>query len=274
MPRKGYRKMYKIRDLDVRLSLRYGGEEIKIEGGGRVGHLEAGQSALLEVSFPRDREIWPVRVDGQKNVVHARDDSEVEGMFLCRTAIRVKESQVSHVTHTQYPDNHVRLLRRIGPGVIELWEVALVSQDGSFWVTAQRTYSIAVARDEAGTFSCPQFAERWPQLVSFLAELLEGEELPILATVTANITTDTSNLGANEGIVLWWNAAQQMGAIATAKGNARVHWSQIVAANSSRRYLTPDQRVIFDHLRRPKTDPGSRPTGFKKEAVGVKPIAS
>jgi cold shock CspA family protein len=266
--------MYMIRDLKVSLSIRFGGEELKIGGGGHVGYLEAGQSALLEIAFPAGYEVWPVRVDGQKNIVMARDESEAEGVVLCRTAIRLKESQTSGVAHTQYPDNHVRLLRRMGPGVIELWEVALVSQDGSFWVTAQKTYSIAVARDEAGTFSCPQFAERWPQLVSFLAELLEGEELPILATVTANITTDTSNLGANEGIVLWWNAAQQMGAIATAKGNARVHWSQIVAANGSRRYLTPDQRVIFDHLRRPKTDPGSRPTGFKKEAVGVKPIAS
>jgi cold shock CspA family protein len=266
--------MYMIRDLKVSLSIRFGGEELKIEGGGKVGYLEAGQSALLEISFPTDHEIWPIRVDGQKNVVHARDDSEVEGMFLCRTAIRVKESQVSHVTHTQYPDNHVRLLRRIGPGVVELWEIALVSQDGVFWVTAQKTYSIDVARDEAGNFVCSQFEGKWPQLVSFLSELLAGEELPTLATVTTDVTTDVSVLGANEGVVLWWNAAQQMGAIATAKGNARVHWSQIVAANGSRRYLTPDQRVIFDHLRRPKTDPGSRPTGFKKEAVGVKPIAS
>lgn len=274
MPRKGYRKMYKIRDLGVSLSIRYGGGEVKIEGGGKVGYLEAGQSALLEIAFPSDREIWPVRVDGQKNVVKARDDSEVEGVVLCRTAIRLKESQTSGVAHTQYPDNHVRLLRRMGPGVIELWEIALVSQDGSFWVTAQKTYSIAVARDEAGNFVCPQFEERWPQLVSFLSELLEGEELPVLATVAADITTDTSGLGANEGFVLWWNAAQQMGAINTAKGAARVHWSQIVAQNGARRFLVSGQRVVFDHLRRPKTEAGGRPTGFKKEAVGVKPIAS
>jgi cold shock CspA family protein len=264
----------RIRDLDVRLSLRYGGEEIKIEGGGRVGHLEAGQSSLLEIAFPSDREIWPIRVDGQKNVVMARDESEAENVVLCRTAINIKKSSQSGVAHTQYPDNHVRLLRRIGPGVIELWEIALVSQDGVFWVTAQKTYSIAVGLDENEEFYCPQFEERWPQLVSFLAELLEGEELPVLATVAADITTDTSGLGANEGFVLWWNAAQQMGAINTAKGAARVHWSQIVAQNGARRFLVSGQRVVFDHLRRPKTEAGGRPTGFKKEAVGVKPIAS
>lgn len=266
--------MYQIRDLGVSLSIRCGGEELKIEGGGKVGYLEAGQSALLEILFSSDREVWPVRVDGQKNVVMARNDSEAENVVLCRTAINIKESSQSGVAHTQYPDNHVRLLRRIGPGTVELWEIALVSQDGSFWVTAQKTYSIAVGLDENEEFYCPQFEERWPQLVSFLTELLASTELPYLSYTVVKPEDKTSDLRANEGIVLWWNAAQQMGAIATAKGVARVHWSQIVAQNGSRRFLVPDQRVVFDHLRRPKTDPGSRPTGFKKEAVGVKSIAS
>jgi len=265
--------MYRIRDLGVNLVLRYGGDEVKIEGGGHVGYLEAGQSALLEILFSSDREIWPVRVDGQKNIVPARNDSEMEDVVLCRTAINIKESQ-SGVAHTQYPDNHVRLLRRVDAGVVELWEVALVSQDGSFWVTAQKTYSIAVGLDENEEFYCPQFEERWPQLVSFLSELLAGEELPALANSAADAAADTSDLGPNKGTVLWWNSAQQMGVIATMKGNARVHWSQIVAQNGSRRFLVAGQRVVFHHLRRPKTNPGSRPTGFKKEAIGVKPITS
>jgi len=266
--------MYKIRDLGVKLVLHFGGEKQKIEGGGRVGYLEAGQSALLEIAFPSDREVWPVwpvRVDGQKNIMHAHDDSEVESVILCRTAIRLKESQ-SGVAHTQYPDNHVRLLRRVGPSAVELWEIALVSQNGVFWVTTQKTYSIAVGIDESGEFVCPQFAERWPQLVSFLSELFEDEELPVIADDP--IVETPATLTENQGIVLWWNAAQQMGAIATAKGNARVHWSQIVAQNGSRRFLTPSQQVVFDHLRKPKVAPDGRPTEFNKEAVGVKPIAS
>ena len=264
--------MYQFRGLpEVSLALRVDGEEAPIAAGGKVGWLVAGKSALLTIRM-RSAQIWPIAVDGKKDIVLRRDKSDDPDVQIYPTSIAIKESQVSGVAHTEYPDNHVRVLRHTDGGNVEMWEIALVSQDGLFWITVQKTYDIACGRDASGQFFCPTFAEKWPQLVELLAKLLTDIDLPVGVAPQPGIRPLISGLKSNEGIVLWYNLAQQMGAIATNQGQARVHWSQIIAIEGELRRLTAGAKVRFRDLLRPKQLKFGRKTSFRWEAVDVRPV--
>ena len=262
--------MYKLEWLGICLELKGKDEDdIPITEDGRVGYLEAGYSVTLTVLVDGPN-TWVVEVDGKKNVTvrHPLADAPA-GTYP--TKIHLHESETSASAYTQYPANHVRLLRYIDDGVVEMWEVALISQDGCFWATSQKTYDIACGRSEIGEFLCPRFEQKWPQLVEVLERLLEGKEL---SHEIARFKEKPVSKGPTNriGSVVWWNYAQQLGAIATGRGQVRVHWSQIIAPNSNRRGLTAGQKVSIRAIREIVVSPGMRPSGFKHEAIGVKPI--
>jgi len=265
--------MYQLRNIpEVSISMRMKGEEVRILAGGRVGWLEAGVSVQLIIWVPADSAIWAIGVDGKKDIVLRRDKSNDPGLRIYPTRIAIKESEVSGVAHTEYPNNHVRLLHYVGNGNVEHWEIALVSQNGYFWVTVQKTYDIKVGCDGEDHFLCPDFADKWPQLVGILGELLAGFDLPEEVTPMPKPMLPVSGLKTNEGLVFWWNCAQQMGAITTRQGPARVHWSQITISNGDLAKLVDGAKVRFRDLVRPKQTEFGRKTSFKWEAVDVRPL--
>ena len=261
--------MYKLAGPGITLRLVNGeGEEMVIGQDGEIGYLEAGYSVKLFIA-PTESNIWLIEVDGKKNIV-VRKPSETSSDYV--TSIHIWEAGVSKVACTRYPENHVRVLRYLSNGTVEMWEVALNSQSGKFWLTCQQSYSVSCGLIE-DKFLCPQFAEKWPQLVATLENLLRGEKLPTEATPPKEDNIPTNALTGSTGVTKWWNHAQQLGMIITnTHKKVRVHWSQIIAPNGARRFLTPGMVVSFKSLRPIVVHEGQRPTGFTHEAIGVQPV--
>ena len=229
--------------------------------------------AQLDIYVESGRAIHAFGVDGKKNVIPRRDlarDEEParEGKHY-RANVQIKTS-LENVLHTEYPDNNIRLLEVLSEGRFRIWEVALVSQGGDFFVTVQKTYEAYCYRD-GEKFACPQFA-KWPQLVAFLEKLFEGkvDELPLVASYQPEPKTSTEGLAPSTGKVLWFNFAQGVGAIITSKGTARVHWTQ-VAKRGRRAYLLPGESVRYSSLKAPQNTK-LRSSSFAKEAVRVKAL--
>lgn len=267
--------MYKIGNDGIMVGLYEGTKEVEVGKGGKVGILHAGVSYLLAVVVPRVLRIWVLAVDGKKTPVlrQGEFDPDIE-VDRYDTSIHIWETG-NGIAYTRYPENHVRFVEYMGDGKARLVEVALISQNGVFWLTAQKTYDIAVGRTADGEFLCPQFAEKWPAFVSLLADLLAEETLPVEVPALPPLSAKV-DLQRGVGQVEWWNCAQQMGAIRTPKGSAhplaRVHWTQVIGSNGDLCRLTPGQLVSFEGLQRPRTAPGDRPTGFKLEATNVRLI--
>lgn len=261
--------MYKLERPGITLQLKNkDGEEIVIGRDGEVGSLGANCSVKFVVA-PTEPNVWLVDVDGKKSVIIRKPDTDTQ---IYTTSIHIWEAGKSGVACTRYPENHVRVLRYMGDGSLDMWEVALVSQDGKFWATCQKSYSFSVAR-KGDQFLCPQFAEKWPQLVKVLEILLGVKNLPAeVAGQCDEPTCEVTGLAKNAGRVKWYNCAQQMGVLTTNRGDVRVHWSQIISKNGSRRVLFPGQTAIFCELRSIVVKEGQRPTGFTHEAIGVKPL--
>lgn len=251
---------------DVSLGLTFQGERIEIQENGYVGRLTPGQ-ASIEVVTLHDH-LHGFTVDGRKNILPKRNLSHCEGERHYEIKIQIKAG-LNGVYYTEYPQNNLRLLE-IGPdGALHIWEIALISQDGDFFLTTQKTYETYCYR-EGGKLICPRFAE-WPQLVDFIKKIV-GDGVK---KIPAHETPDKENSGApdlapNTGYVLWFNHAQGIGAIQTPDGTARVHWRQIARRNRLA-FLASGEIVRYASLDRP-THTKARPTSFKKEVLGVTPL--
>src|SRR3989344_8897156 len=113
-------------------------------------------SLTLAVSFENDEareRIVGFHVDGKKNIARVRHDKD--GDLVTRVAVKRSSREGGDVLHTEYPDNNIRLLEIRSEGEIALYEAAIVSQAGRFFLVCQRT---AVARvfNDGGTVVCPQ----------------------------------------------------------------------------------------------------------------------
>ena len=256
------------RIADVSLGLTFQGKRIEIQENGYVGKLTPGQ-ALIEV-LTLHNHLHGFTVDGRKNILPKRNLglSDEGRHYEIKIKIQIKTG-LNGVYHTEYPQNNLRLLKIDPDGTLHIWEIALISQDGDFFLTIQKTYETHYYR-EGGKLICPRFAE-WPQLVDFIMKIAGdgAKEIP------THKTSDKGNacapdLAPNTGYVLWFNHAQGVGAIQTPEGPARVHWRQIAKRNRLA-FLASGEIVRYASLERP-THTKARPTSFKKEVLGVAPL--
>lgn len=251
------------------VTILFNGKPIEEEDG-YVGQL-TDDKAALDIYIERGREIHGFAVDGKKNVIPRKNVSEAasDGYKAYRTGIQIKVS-LEGTKHTEYPDNNIRLLEVL-PAQFRIWEVALVSQGGDFFVAVQKTYE-AYCYCDGEKFSCPQFDDKWPQLGAFLEKLFEGkeDELPPLSSWQPEPETSAEGFAPKTGKVLWFNFAQGVGAIITPKGTARVHWTQ-VAKRGRRAYLLPGESVRYASLKAPQNTK-LRASSFPNEAVRVKAL--
>lgn len=244
----------------------------EIHNDGYIGNLVADQ-ALIQIKIaPQDVNkfaVYGFNVDGKKNI-QLKKDYSLRGPEKCYKAV-IRIEQNGKLRFTEYPANNFRILRLSRKGNVTIWEIALVSQNGEFFLTTQNTYDVICYQGDCGLI-CPQF-EKWPQMVETLRELTAGfvkrfrsiDEYKPRAEITAN------GLAPNTGRVLWFNYASDVGAITTPEGTARVHWSQI-AKRPRLAYLIQGEMVSYEKLQTPNVTK-RRETAFQKEALGVKPLA-
>lgn len=150
---------------------------------------------------------------------------------------------------TRFPDNHIRVLKMRPGGLLNLYELALVAQEGNFWVSFQQTWETRAYAD-GDRVVLPELS-KWETLMAWLTE--HRKELGKLAPVSEYIPApdtapDTAHLSPNEGVVKFFSRAKGWGVISTAKGDAFVHWRDCPETISGERKLEKGQRITFSLL--------------------------
>lgn len=272
----------------VVVALFVNGERVQPENDGFVGGLNPTDTAIIEAKIRNGSNGFGIDVDGKKNVVLKKDllpfeDPDGSGR-LYQQKVPIKVS-LKNIAHTEYTSNHLRVLKLYGDGRTELWEIALVSQGGLFFLTTQRTYAVCCYYHNgksANWVVCPYFdtpPHEWPQLVAVLKQLFAGEvgigNLVRGKRYQPEFESSSHDLAPNTARVIWWNAAQGFGMVMTPEGPARLHWSQV----------TPRDRIVFlEHgqlvkytavrtpvVKKPPKESAAkeRMTSFQREVVGV-----
>ena len=214
-------------------------------------------------------------VDGKKNIALMKKRWEDDGFSIFSKKISVIKTDFNTLI-TRYPENNFRILIPEIKGRFETWEIAIVSQDGLFFLTTQMTYEAKCFREEDGKVICPKFEweTKWPQLMKIVKPIFEGAELPPISEYVAPSPPKAEGLPKNHGKVAWWNLAQGLGVIVlNEKGTlARVYWKGIQPDPQGRlRALLPNQIVSYRKLDIPFQAQG-RSTGFLLEAKEVMPL--
>ena len=247
---------------------------LKLEEDGYIGTLRANETIELHAFLPANRaqQLRAINVDGQKNVVWKKAPLATSSDVLYTHQVRIMAGKDRNPPYVAYPHNNFRLVEFLSAGQIRLWEVALVAQNGEFFLSGQPTYLFQAHR--FGQRMVIPGLDKWPQLEELLISALQPqlEKLPELkAPVPQKEDVSPSPLASGMGVVLWYNIAQGMGAIQTHEGPARVHWSQVVKDSGRLACLAEGQRVKYVALRSPKAS--VRGTSFEREAIGVSVVA-
>lgn len=255
----------------VSLQLFHSGEPVSVDADGYAGRLSRGKALIQARVLPAN--VYGFTVDGRKYVSLKKETHVSGGQKIYRRKVQIKEAnRPPFVTHTEYADNNLRLLRVDADGLVTTWETALISQGGEFFLTSQQIYQTRCYRD-GDIISCPMFDGRWPQLADLISQLVKDQDaLEDISAYRPEPKIVSDGLGPNQARVDWFNQASGMGGLITPAGAARVHWSE-VQKRPRQAYLVPGELVAYESLRPPKqTTP--RQTGFKLEAVGVKPLVA
>jgi len=252
-------------------------------------------SILLEVEVEPKHQVFGFNVTEQKDVVPSRDwrvkpqDDEdpahdaPEGTRIFRRSISVTESELHIYPTTKFPGNNLRILEGLGNGYFQLWRVAVVSQNGNFFLVVEKLYKPFRCYRSGKTVLCPIYQANkdegkigWAALFTMLQRILKGEDFENLPEAH-EVSTDpkpepeakpANGISANEGRVVWFSDAEQYGMLMTKQGPARAHWRNIRRPNNRRVHLVPGELVTFTELTEPHNTKG-RDTGFKYEAVGI-----
>jgi len=262
-----------LKDLGKRginLKVWFEGKEVNPEEDGYLGEYSQYSQGSFQLSCQlscqtESRQTVCFTVDGKKNITPMKNHEAPGSLFRKKVPI---ERAANGVFTTKYPNNNFRILVLETGGNFEIWEVAVVSQDGMFFLTEQLTYQSRLFQGDNGIL-CPEL-EKWPQFLEFITPLVENQSL-LSKHQTPPPAAAAKNLPRGQGIVLWWNLAMQMGAIGLdEKGTvARVHWKGIKSKLGNLRKLEAGQLVKFEKLL-PVTS--SRNTSFKLEAREVEVI--
>ena len=247
----------------------YNDIHVPVASDGYVGNFGPGVATLSVQILEQEKDRFHgITVDSKKNVVLKKDLAPVQGkegkLYSAKCQIKLS---MQGIPSTEYPENNLRLIELKGGGKFSIWEIALISQGGKFFLTVQETYRAECFLDEEGKIVCPHL-DRWPQLLGVLEGLINREKLKPVSCYQPPPELDATNLGPNEGRVLWWNDAQGLGAIITPQGSARVHWSSI-SPRPRRSFLIPGETITFFGLYAPRETKG-RPTSFRWEARGIR----
>lgn len=260
---------------------------------GHVGQLASGSATILAVIDPAVVPTICIFRDGRDGYEKQRDwlnapRTQVQkqahaqllsnrGFFTGTAVYGVKVplhvNERERMNMVNYPENMLMLAQyfcspeRDG-GYILVWKVALVCQQGEFFLTAQEAYDVRLYEDERGKVSIPRLMGH-KDLARLLIEHAppELQRFP-LSSFQKLLPPPAEGLGDNEGIVERWYAARNMGCIITARGPARVHYTD-VPCRPRRRYLVDGEKVSFRSLGKPPTNRKTEHHKMRKSKFGL-----
>ena len=233
-------------------------------------HIYITKQVSVRVEIEPGYNIFGFSVDGKKNITpaKAKNYSQTGRVYRKKVPIHIPIHKGKGL-YTQYNENHIKLLQVSTDGYFAVWEVAIVFQNGSGFLTTQRVYEGFVYMGYDDEFSCPEFDGKWPQLIRFIGNTCNENgfsytDFPYIDEYASDPEKSMDNEDDGVGRVKWYNVAQGFGAISTNKGDAFVHYKDI---DSPERLICLEARdmVLFEKLI-PNTSYGK---GFPYKAVGV-----
>lgn len=269
------------------------------ETDGYLGQLWSGSAVVLAVIDPDARPTMGIFRDGCDHYIKQKDwlsnpttqsQQRCHDLYLAgrtfadgtqaygvKMPLRVDENRSLNTVH--YPENMLMLAQYYCDpepargGYLLVWKVALVSQDGEFFLTVQEAYDVQVHEDEKGKLRIPRLAGHKQLEKLLVANVPDDLQRFPLSSFQKMSGPPEESLKANEGIVERWYAARNMGCIVTSHGPARVHWRE-VPERPRRRFLVEGERVQFADLRTPPKNPKTkwrkvRKARFKLQVSGV-----
>lgn len=265
----------KIKGANINVTIN--GNSLPVDADGYVGEIMATCRAQIWVEIAKEKidNIFAIDVDGKKNVVLKKNFSEnPEEKKIYRNIVEIKTNK--EIFHTEYPNNHIRLLLITDTGNIQIWEIAIVSQGGHFFVTQQKVWD-TFCYNNNDRLSCPLFEgpKGWPQMINILKDLFSRQLMflpPLSLWKEEDVNLDRVKVTKKKtGVVVWFNNAQGMGVIKTTEGPARVHWSDISRIDSNLSHVLPGETVTYSDLVPPRLTKG-RGTSLRFDAIGVSPV--
>lgn len=271
------------------------------EDDGYLGQLWSGSAVILAVIDPDYSSTMGIFRDGCDHYIKQKDwlnspttesQQKCHDLYLAsrtfaggtqvygvKMPLRVDEDRSINTVH--YPENMLMLAQydRNGSGKLTgdavIWKVALVSQDGVFFVTVQEAYGVRAYENDKGKLCFPRFGGHKQLERLLVANAPEGLPCQPLSSFTPGQKPTLNGLNGSEGVVERWYDARNMGCIITSHGAARVHWRE-APERPRRRFLVEGERVQFADLRQPPKNPETkwrkpRKARFQLQAYGVRP---
>lgn len=258
-----------IPGISLRLFRGDTGVDLRKHNEGCVGRLEPNERFLLLLKvLPRDgiiRTVFTLNQEGGLVPLRAEHGFHRHGILI-------SSAKDGGTPYAKYPSNHIRVLEVTLGGKIRMWEVALVSERGTGFLTTQMTYQATCYRGPNEEVVCP-LTEHSAPVTTAIKHCLGKRTAGLPSIENYRPTQDirhTSLLAlppGNFGLVIWWNEAMRMGMMRTSEGKeVRVLGSKIRTGRQYRTFLIPGEVVEFQKLQ--PTPQGSL-TKFEIDAVGV-----
>lgn len=268
------------------------------EPDGSVGQLYSGFAVILAVIDPSADPTIGLFRDGSDHYILQKDwlnnprteaQQQAHKLYLTdrrfvsgtkvhgiKMPLRVDEEQAINTVH--YPENMLVLAQYLRDGGrltdrLHVWKVALVSQNGEFFLTVQQAYNTTAHRSSKGAICFPRLQAH--RLLERMLVAHAPTDLPLTPEqdFTPPEPPAVNSLKQGEGIVERWYDARNMGCIVTIKGPARVHWSE-VPPRPRRRFLVEGEKVKVATLNTPPPNPKTewrkvRKARFQLQACGI-----
>lgn len=215
---------------------------------GRTGRIV---NAVIEIRSTND-DIAVVHLDRDKTVVDTKEREEKDGSSLWarKCPVTLVDFGNSRVATTKYPENNLRIVEMTNDLRLRVHVISVSAQNGQMFFNHQVIIDQpCYQRDGHIVYAAnPDITDKW-HLDDALDEMFEDKiaSLPHANSMIENVAAPTPDI-ENHGNVLWYSVAMGLGAIRTAMGDAKVHWTQLPERESGFRYLAAGERVHFERL--------------------------
>lgn len=148
---------------------------------------------------------------------------------------------------------------------VNIWKVAIVSQDGKFFLVVDLAYTVTARTDDDGTICYPRFLPKHQSLNDMLVDWApNGVQYSPRAEFQRDVEVEPVELGKKEAQVLRFYPARGIATLRLANGNIVRAYHDDMPARPRRQFLVPGEIVRYGHLGVPFN--GKRDSSFEKQA--------
>lgn len=235
-----------------------GVEPIAVGEKGYLDKLRPGKYEL-GLSVDKGRRFYSFRSNEKHNAIKidALPPAGNDERWRFSIDVEVHSGDNGRIGFTKAPGNQIRAIRFSNNGVMYLYEISIVGQDGDFWLVVQNTWCIRAYENPDGSVALPALS-KWETLMKLLSserELLG--KLPPVAEYNAEEETETAispaGLKEMEAVVEFFSPAQGYGVVALHNGQkANIHWSDCPQRENGMRYVLKGENVSYGWLAEPQ----------------------